>query len=194
MRLCLRVVLVAAVASSSLLGPVTGAAAESGTARHALAMHGEPKYPADFTRFDYVEPKAPVGGELRLASIGTFDSLNPYILKGVVADGAGLLFETLMTSSDDEAFTEYGLIAESIEVPEDRSWVVFKLRDEARFHDTSPITVEDVIFSFNLLREQGQPFYRAYYASVKSVEKIGERQATVVPKPFVDPKKDIPKS
>ncbi|HLB06542.1 MAG TPA: extracellular solute-binding protein [Alphaproteobacteria bacterium] len=183
MRLCLRVVLVAAVASASLLGPVTGAAAESGTARHALAMHGEPKYPADFTRFDYVEPKAPVGGELRLASIGTYDSLNPYILKGVVADGAGLLFETLMTSSDDEAFTEYGLIAESIEVPEDRSWVVFKLRDEARFHDRSPITVEDVIFSFNLLREQGQPFYRAYYASVASVEDLGDKRVkfTFVP-------------
>ncbi len=143
---------------------------------HAVAMHGEPKYGPDFAHFDYVNPDAPQGGELRLAALGGFDTLNPFVVKGDPAAGLGLLFESLVTGSADEAFTEYGLLAESIEMPEDRSWVIFTLRPEARFHDASPVTADDVIFSFNILKEKGQPFYRFYYANVDTVERLGERR------------------
>ena len=147
---------------------------------HAFAMHGEPQYSADFHHFDYVNPNAPRGGETRFAAIGSFDSFNPFIIKGQPAAGlsylgSGFFFESLMTQSDDEPFTEYGLIAETIEVPEDRSYVIFTLRPEARFHDGSPITVEDVIFSFEVLTTQGHPLYRLYYANVAKVEKLSER-------------------
>src|SRR5690606_19770622 len=116
------------------------------------------------------------GGTVTYAAIGTFDSLNPFILKGTAAAGSSLPFETLLVSSQDEAFTMYGLIAETITVPENRSWVEFTLRPQARWHDGEPITVEDVIFSFRTLKEKGHPFYRAYYANVETVEKVGERK------------------
>jgi microcin C transport system substrate-binding protein len=141
---------------------------------HALAMHGQPKYPPDFKHFDYVNPDAPKGGTLRLGAVGGFDSFNPYIIRG--DPGPSDSIETLLTPSADEAFTEYGLIAESIQVPEDRSWVIFTLRPEARWHDGEPITVDDVIFSFETLTTKGAPFYRFYYGSVAKVEEVGERQ------------------
>ncbi len=141
---------------------------------HALAMHGTPKYGPQFTYFDYVNPDAPKGGTLRLGVVGTFDSFNPFIPKG--NPGPGASFETLLTSSDDEPFTEYGLIAESIEVPPDRSWVIFNLRPQARWHDGRPITVEDIIWSLETLKTKGQPFYRFYYGSVRQAQKIGPRQ------------------
>ncbi len=140
---------------------------------HAIAMHGVPKYGPDFTHFDYVNPDAPTGGRLRLASEGGFDSFNPFNSKGDAADPG--VYETLMTSSDDEPFTEYGLLAETIEYPADRSWVAFHLRPEARWHDGKPVTADDVVFSFNVLREQGAPFYRYYYGSVAGAEKLDER-------------------
>lgn len=140
---------------------------------HAIAMHGAPKYEAGFDHFDYVNPDAPKGGTLRLASEGSYDSFNPFIAKGDAADPG--VYETLMTSSLDEPFTEYGLLAETIEYPEDRSWVIFHLRPEARWHDGEAVTADDVVFSFNALREEGQPFYRYYYGSVASVEKLDER-------------------
>ncbi len=164
-----------AVAILVALGPA-GAEEASVRAVHALAMHGEPKYGPDFKHFDYVNPDAPKGGTVRFAATGTFDSLNPFILKGTPASGANSPFETLLAGTADEAFTEYGLIAESIEVPDDRSWVAFTLRPEARWHDGKPITVEDVIFSFETLKTKGHPFYRAYYANVVGAEKIGERK------------------
>jgi microcin C transport system substrate-binding protein len=139
-------------------------------------MHGDVKYGPGFRHFDYVNPAAPKGGEVKLAAIGTFDSLNPFILKGVPAAGMGETFDTLTVGSADEPFTRYGLIAETIEVPEDRSWVAFTLRPEARFHDGSPITAEDVIWTFDTLRTKGHPFYRSYYAQVAKVEKVGERK------------------
>ena len=141
---------------------------------HALAMHGQPKYEPDFKHFDYVNPDAPKGGTLRLGATGGFDSFNPYIIRG--DPGPSDSIETLLTPSADEAFTEYGLIAESIQVPEDRSWVIFTLRPEARWHDGEPITVDDVIFSFETLTTKGAPFYRFYYGSVAKVEEVGERQ------------------
>ena len=142
---------------------------------HGAAMYGDLKYGPDFTHFEYVNPDAPKGGNVRLAAIGTYDNLNPYILKGVVAAGMALTFDTLTEHSRDEPFSEYGLIAESIEMPADRSWVIFNLRQSARFHDGSPVTLEDVIFTLETLKTKGHPFYRAYYADVVAAEKVGER-------------------
>jgi microcin C transport system substrate-binding protein len=142
---------------------------------HALALHGDLKYDADFSHFEYVNPDAPKGGTMRLATTGTFDSLNPFILQGTPAAGSGLIYDTLLTSSSDEAFSEYGLLAERIEVPPDGSWVAFYLRPEARWHDGEPLTSDDVVFSFNLLMTDGHPFYRSYYGSVADVEAIDER-------------------
>ncbi|KAB7628478.1 ABC transporter substrate-binding protein [Alkalilimnicola sp. S0819] len=141
-------------------------------------MYGEPKYGPDFSHFDYANPDAPKGGRLRLSALGSFDSLNPFILKGQGATGLGMIYDTLTVSSADEPFTQYGLLAERIEVPEDRSWVRFTLREQARFHDGEPVTVEDVIYSFNLLREKGHPQYRLYWASVSAVERSGPRSVT----------------
>jgi microcin C transport system substrate-binding protein len=164
----------AGIAALAAIG-LHGAGAQEVKPRHAIAMHGEPKYGPGFKNFDYVNPDAPKGGEVKLAAIGTFDNLNPYILKGVAAAGLGGLFETLLTNSDDEAFTEYGQLAESIEMPEDRSWVAFTLRKEARWHDGKPVTPEDVIFSLEILKTKGQPFFRFYFADVKKAEKTGPR-------------------
>jgi microcin C transport system substrate-binding protein len=141
-------------------------------------MYGDVKYPADFTHFDYVNPDAPKGGTLALSGSGTFDSLNPFILKGTPAAGLTLMFETLMTPSLDEPFTYYGLVAESVETPEDRSWVKFTLNPKARWSDGKPITPEDVIFSFETLTTKGHPQYRSYYANVVKAEKTGEREVT----------------
>ena len=107
---------------------------------HAIAMHGQPKYEADFNSFEYVYANAPKGGRIIQGAFGTYDNLNPYILKGQPPRGINYLFESLMTNSYDEAFTEYGLLAESIEWPSDRSWVAFTLRQEARWHDGKPVT------------------------------------------------------
>ena len=141
---------------------------------HAIAMHGEPKYGPDFTHFEYVNPNAPKGGTIRRSARGTFDSFNPYISKG--APGTGGAAETLMVRSADEPFTKYGLIAESIEYPEDRSWVTFTLRPEARWHDGKPITVEDVIWSLETIKTKGAPQFRFYYDDVVKAEKVGERR------------------
>ncbi len=138
---------------------------------HAIAMHGKPKYGKDFTHVDYVNPNAVKGGKVVFSSTGSFDSFNPFILKGTSAAGIGNLFETLTTSSSDEAFTEYGLLAETIEWPDDRSWVAFTLRKEARWHDGKSVTPEDVIWTFNALMEKGHPFYKYYYGDVVEVIK-----------------------
>lgn len=145
---------------------------------HGMAMHGDPAYPPSFRHFAYVNPDAPKGGTLKLHALGGFDTLNPYTLKGMSAAGLGLTTDTLMASALDEAFTEYGLVAETITVPEDRSWVRFTLRKTARWHDGQPITADDVIFSFETLRDKGDPFYRSYYGGVKSVEKTGPNAVT----------------
>ncbi|MFW6138531.1 MAG: extracellular solute-binding protein [Spirochaetota bacterium] len=154
--------------------------AENTSITHALSMYGDVKYPPGFDHFQYVNPDAPKGGKVKLGVVGTFDSLNPFILKGVTVSGAGLLFDTLTVQSDDEPFSEYGLLAEKMEVPEDRSWVTFFLRPEARWHDGSPVTSEDVIFSFETLMSKGHPFYRAYYESVEKVEKLGKYKVKFV--------------
>jgi microcin C transport system substrate-binding protein len=162
----------------SPLGASDLAAAQPAGPQHAIAMYGDVKYPADFTHFGWVNPDAPKGGTLAMSASGTFDSLNPYILRGTPAAGLTLIFETLMTPSLDEPFTYYGLVAESVETPEDRSWVKFTLNPDARWHDGQPITAEDVIFSFEILTTKGHPMYRSYYANVVKAEKTGEREVT----------------
>jgi microcin C transport system substrate-binding protein len=168
------------VALATMLALLPGANARAADTRattsYGLSIYGDLKYKAGFKHFDYVNADAPKGGNVRLAAIGTFDSLNPFILKGVPAAGVGQLFETLTIASSDEPSSEYGLIAESIEVPADRSWVAFTLRPEARFHDGSPITVGDVIWTFQALKTRGHPFYRSYYAQVVKAEAVGPRK------------------
>lgn len=141
---------------------------------HGMAMHGDLKYGPDAKHFEYVNPDAPKGGEIRLSTLGTFDNFNAYIIKGNAAAGLGLLYVPLSIQSDDEPFSEYGQLAEKIETPADRSWVAFTLRQEARWSDGKPITADDVIFTLDVLREKGLPFYRSYYGSVDKAEKISD--------------------
>lgn len=134
-----------------------------------VAMHGTPRYGWNFKNFDYVNPDAPKGGTLKMSAFGSFDTFNPYVIKGVAAAGTGLLFDTLMVESADEPFSEYGLIAETIEMPKDRSWVAFNINKKARFSDGTPVTAQDVVFSFNLLKTKGLPMFRYYYGNVEDV-------------------------
>jgi microcin C transport system substrate-binding protein len=143
---------------------------------HGFAMHGEPKYPEPPQNLDYVNVGAPKGGNVRFGTQGTYDSLHPFILKGVPAAGINQLWEMLCWHSRDEAFTVYGLIAETIEVPEDRSWAAFTLRPQAKWIDGSPITVDDVIWSLETLKAKGPPMYASYYADVLKAEKVGDRK------------------
>jgi microcin C transport system substrate-binding protein len=140
--------------------------------RHGLTLGDQLKYKPDFKHFDYVNPDAPKGGAVKLHAIGGFDSFNPFIIKGDAADGVGLTIDRLMTRADDDEMAEYGLIAESVEVPEDLSYVIYNLRAEARFHDGSPVTAEDVIFSLDILREKGAPLYRLYYKNIAKAEAL----------------------
>ncbi|MEJ2037700.1 MAG: extracellular solute-binding protein, partial [Desulfosarcinaceae bacterium] len=142
----------------------------------AIAMYDEPKYGPGFTHFDYVNPEAPKQGLMRQAAIGTFDSLNQFIAKGNPANGLALVYDTLMEGSLDEPFTQYGLIAEKIERPEDRSWVIFHLNPKARFQDGTPVKASDVVFSFNTLVKLGSPFYARYYADVAQVSALDRRR------------------
>ncbi len=160
-----------------LLAGLAASQAEANDWRHATALIGEPKYPADFPHFDYVNPDAPKGGFVRLSETGGFDTLNPIPSKGNLAAGLGLVFETLMTSSLDEVSTMYGLIAEAMSYPEDFSSVTFRLRPEARWHDGEPVTPEDVVWSFNQLVELN-PAQRFYYQHVSRAEVTGEREVT----------------
>ena len=170
MRLLFAACLLAVLAA----GRIPAAAADAVTTSHGLSLFGDLKYGPDFKHFDYVNPEAPKGGSVRYAAVGTFDTLNPYQLKGNKAAGLQLLFDTLMAPSYDEPSSEYGLIAGSVELPADRRWVQYNLRPEARFQDGSPITPEDVIWTFDTLRTKGDPHYRLYYADVVKAEKVGE--------------------
>lgn len=143
---------------------------------HGMALHGTPKYAADFDHLDYVNPDAPKGGTMRMSAIGTFDSLNPFIIKGTPASGISMIYETLMEQTQDEPFSVYGLLAETIEVPEDRSWIIFNLRPQAKWHDGVALTADDVVWSFNTLTTEGAPFYKAYYHNVKTVEALSPQK------------------
>ncbi|UYG09610.1 extracellular solute-binding protein [Halomonas sp. M4R1S46] len=155
-------------------GPALAASPDEVPTRHALALYGEPALPADFTHFPHADPEAPVGGTLTRAATGSFDSTNPFIIQGTPATGLNAIYDTLMVANPDEPFTMYGLLAEGIRLDPDRQWIEFDLHREARFHDGTPVTAADVIFSFETLTEKGQPFYGAYYADVTAVRAVDE--------------------
>jgi len=143
---------------------------------HGIALHGEPRQPPGFTHFSYVNPDAPKGGRLALGAFGSFDSLNPLIVRGVPANGIrDFTIESLMARGLDEPFTLYGLIAETVEVPPDRSSVTFHLNPKAHFSDGHPITADDVLFSFEILKEKGRPNYRTYFSKVAKAERLSDR-------------------
>jgi len=149
----------------------------AGEPQAGLAMHGEPQKAVGFTHFLYANPEAPKGGRATFVVPGSFDSLNSLIVKGVPAEGIReYIYESLLTRAYDEPFTLYGLVAESVQTPDDRSFVEFTLRPEAKFSDGTPITVEDVIFSHALLRDHGRPNHRSYYQKVTKVEQTGPRK------------------
>jgi peptide/nickel transport system substrate-binding protein len=175
----------AALAAAALIGGAL--AAHASEQRHAIAMHGDPALPAGFGHFFYVNPAAPKGGRLVQGVLGSFDSLNPFIVKGLPPTGlraplvsgsnivAGYLIESLMVRGYDEPFTLYGLLAQSVETDPARSHVTFTLNPAARFSDGKPVTAADVVFSWQLLRDHGRPNHRTYYSKVVKAEILSER-------------------
>jgi peptide/nickel transport system substrate-binding protein len=162
---------------------------------HAIAMHGEPALPADFAHMPYANPNAPKGGAINYAWIGTFDSINPFIVQGSGARGSldlvfgNNVFETLMMRSTDEPFTMYPLLAKSIETDEQRSFAEFTLDERAKFSDGQPVTPEDVIFTFELLAEKGYPRYGVTAGKIAKAEKVGERGVRFT---FKQPDRELP--
>lgn len=152
------------------------ATADNVTVTHALSLIGEAKYEAGFSHLEHVNPDAPKGGTLRMSAFGGFDNLNDFIPKGNPAGVLGMTTDALMAGHLGEPSAEYGLIAETVEHPADHSWVIFNLRPEARFHDGSPITAEDVKYSFEALSEKGRPFFRYYYRNVTDVQILGSHR------------------
>jgi len=143
---------------------------------HAIAMHGEPALPADFTTLRYANPQAPKSGRLVQGVLGTFDTLNPFVVRGLAAQSIrAYVIESLMARGYDEPFTLYGLLAQSVETDDERTFVTFTLNPAARFSDGRPVTTEDVVFSWQLLRDKGRPNHRTYYAKVKKAEVTAER-------------------
>jgi microcin C transport system substrate-binding protein len=177
-----------AAPAMSVLGGTLGAGSLPGKAaaqtrqwKHGLSLFGEPRYPADFKHFDYVNPSAPQGGVVRQIAFGTFDNFNQVVsgVKGSLALGTELFTETLMAAALDEVSTEYGLLAEAVSYPDDRSSVIYRLRANARWHDGQPVTPEDVVFSFDTFK-QNSPQLGAYYRHVTKAEKTGEREVTFI--------------
>ncbi len=181
LSIALRRPLAAAVAATLGLGLVPQLAAA--TPMHGIAIIGEPALPANFDHLPYANPDAPKGGKITYGVVGTFDSLNSFIVQGGTTSARGLadpvfgnlVFETLLSRNADEPFTLYGLLAETVETPPDRSWVEFTLNPNARFSDGQPVTVDDVIFTMEILRDKGRPNYAATYGKIDSVERVGER-------------------
>ena len=143
---------------------------------HAISMLGKPNLPADFPYFPYVNPAAPKGGEAVLSAIGSFDNFNRFIVRGTPVGEIGRVYDTLLVGSAAEAATAYGHLAQTIELPANRMWVAFELRPEARFNDGTPVTAEDVAWTFDTLRKDGRPYYRQYYADVENVAVEGPRR------------------
>src|SRR6266436_9586091 len=174
-RIRLRAIACLAVALG--LSPVPGAREAQATESYAIAMHGTPAVPADFTHMPYANPDAPKGGRLVESMLGTFDSLNPLIVRGVAVQQIrglpferGLVLESLMVRGNNEAFTLYGLLAKSVETDDIRSYVTFHLDPKARFSDGQPVHAEDVLFSWALLRDKGRPNHRQFYSKVAKAE------------------------
>lgn len=166
--------------ATSAVALVLLASAAQAEPQHGIAMYGDPALPADYTSLPYANINAPQGGSFVEGNTGGFDSLNPFIRKGTVPwQLRFFISESLMGRSWDEPFTLYGLLAESIEVPEDRSWVEFTLRPEAKFSDGSPVTVEDVIWSYESLGTEGHPRYRGFWGKVDKIEQTGDRSVKI---------------
>lgn len=165
--------------ATSLPGALRPARAEDQVWRHGLSLFGDLKYPPGFKQFDYVNPNAPKGGAVRQTAFGTFDNFNMTVagVKGTIAAGVNLIYDTLMARSFDEVSSEYGLIAESVTHPADFSSVTYRLNPKARWHDGKPVTAEDVIFSLDALKKNS-PMYSAYYRHVVKAEKTGQRDVT----------------
>ncbi len=153
------------------------ALAQTATPQYGISMHGDLKYPKDFQHLDYVNSDAPKGGHLKLSAIGTFDSLNPFIIKGSPAAGLtflgqSMIYDSLMEQADDEPFSMYGLLAQTIERAADNSWVAFNLNPNAKWADGKSVTSDDVVWTFNTMMEKGAPFFKAYYGDVSKVEAV----------------------
>jgi len=164
-------------AGFSAIGLAQAQSAQAPEWRHALSTFKDVKYPAGFKRFDYVNPDAPTGGSVRLFELGTFDNFNIVVqgVKGSIAAGATVIFESLTTRSLDEPSTAYGLLAEAAAYPDDFSYVIYRLHPAARWHDGHPVTPDDVIFSFDALKKNS-PMYSAYYRHIVKCEQAGERE------------------
>ena len=167
--------LLALLASQALAGSVK--------VSHGVSVFGDLKYGADFAHFDYVNPDAPKGGTLRLWGLDTFETLNPFILKGRKEAWNALLFDTLMARAFDEPDALYGLVAEAVELPEAGGWVAFRLRPEARFHDGAPVTADDVAFTYRTLVEKGHPQFRILFRDVAGVEVVDRHKVRFAFKP-----------
>ncbi len=167
------------LASPPLARAAPGSELPAGTWKHGLSLFGEPKYPPGFKHFDYVNPQAPVGGMVRQSAFGTFDNFNQVVsgIKGSLASGLQLITESLTTPALDEVSSEYGLLAEAVTYPDDRAWVTYRLRANARWHDGKPVTADDVVWSFEAFT-RNSPLYAAYYRHVKKAEKTGARDVT----------------
>jgi peptide/nickel transport system substrate-binding protein len=171
------------VAAGVVAGPAVAGRAPCGAEpRHAIAMHGEPALPEGFAALPYVNPDAPKGGQLTKGILGSFDTLNPFNGRGLVPGDIaavdpirGAVVESLMTRNYNEPFTLYGLLAQSIDTDPDRTWVTFEINPKAAFSDGAPVTADDVVFSWQLLRDHGHPRYRTYYAKVKTAAALGPR-------------------
>ncbi|WP_425466228.1 extracellular solute-binding protein [Ostreiculturibacter nitratireducens] len=167
-------------AAATILMVAATAVAAHAEPKHGIAMYGEPALPPDFVSLPYANPDAPKGGRMVFGEAGGFDSLNPYIVKGRAPWGLGVhVVETMMARSIDEPFTLYGLLAESVETDESRSWVEFTLRDEARFSDGSPVTIEDVMWSYETLGTIGHPRYQTAWGKVAKMEQTGPRSVRI---------------
>ena len=181
------------------LGPISALPAFAAGQSHGLSTFGDLKYPADFKHFDYVNPDAPKGGEIRSWQLDTFDNFNPLILKGVVAAGADVmggdsnnwLYDSLMSQSRDEPDALYALIAESVELGPDRGTVSFNLDSRARWQDRTPITSEDVIFTYTAVMKDGHPKFQLLFRDVAGVAAEGPRRVTFTLKPG-NSRRDLP--
>ena len=161
---------------------------------HGISTFGDLKYDNSFLHLDYVNPSAPKGGEVSIWAFGSFDSMHPYTTKGRSGSLSSIFFETLLTGTSDEIDSSYGLIAESLEYPKDRSWVIFNMRPEAKFSDNTPLTADDVLFSYELLRDKGLPSFRAVIEKeVKEVEIINPHRIKFIFKENI-PTRDLPSS
>jgi len=178
---------VAALVAGLLL---PGSAAAQAGPSHGIAMYGEPALPPDFVSLPYANPDAPAGGRFVFAEIGSFDSLNPFILRGSAPWGVNLLtVQSLLGRSYDEPFTLYAVLAETVETDSARSFVEFTLRDGARFSDGSPVTLEDVIWSFETMGTEGHPRYRTAWSKIAGMERVGERGLRFT---FTEPDRELP--